>query len=378
MNVKIIVISLFCLLLFLVSTAQEEPKIVPEKINDNLYLLYGGNGQGANVGLFIGEDGLLLVDAMKDETAEKLLTAIRSISDKPIKYIINTHADSDHAGGNSFFIKRGAIVYMQENAVYEGGIGSVYFKDKLTLPMGSEIIEAHAVVSHSFCDVLILFKKNNAVFMGDTFTNSWYATFNSGGVQGQFDAIDKALSIADSNTRYFPGHGIPAEASGLKKYKSASGDWLARVAQLYRDGISIDSMIVDEELNRIKKSFIDPRTGKTIPQNRLKRFIERTISVELMASYPLNLASIEKYVGTYEYNNGVSDEIYCSNEKLYIRKSGSFKYIAELIPQSETLFHLRGGINEWVNFSSQDGNVAGFEFQAGEEVKTTSKVVTNK
>lgn len=377
MNSKVVSTSFFCLFLFLLSSAQEQPRIIPEKISDNLYILYGGNGQGANVGLFVGEDALLLVDAMKDETAEKLLAAIRTISEKPIKYVISTHADSDHAGGNSFFIERGATVYMQENAMYEGGLGSVYFKDKLTLSMGSEIIEVHAVVSHSFCDALIHFKENDVVFMGDTFTNSWYATFNSGGVEGQFEAIDKALSIGNSSTLYLPGHGIPSKTDGLVSYKKASGDWLARVGLLYRNGVSIDDMIIDEKLNSIKERFIDPRTEKTIPQARLMRFIERTISIDLMSFYPIDLATLTKYTGTFEYNDGTREEIYSSNGKLYIRKNSSYKYIAELIPQSETLFHLRGGINEWVDYRFEDDGVVGFEFKTVDEVTTAKKVATD-
>lgn len=367
---------LFTFLLSLTTVfAQEEPRIIPEKINDHLYFLHGGNGQGSNVGLYIGDNGLLLVDAMKDETAEKLLNVIRTISDKPIKYVISTHADFDHAGGNSFFVERGAIVYMQENAVHEGGTGSVYFKDKLTISMGDEIIEVHAAVSHSYCDALIHFKKSNVVFMGDTFTNSWYATFSSGGVEGQFEAIDKALAAGNPDTKYLPGHGIPSNIAGLQNYRKTTGDWLKRVSELYRNGISIDDMIKDDELNTIKNNFIDERTGGIIPAARLRKFIERTISANLIPSYPIDKKGLQQYVGIYKYEDGTEEEIYGTDEKLFIRKNGDFQYISELLPQSESLFHLRGGINEWVDFTLENGRISGFNFKVGDESVSATKVV---
>ncbi len=371
MNFKILFTLLIGIGLLGHLSAQEEPKIVPEKLTDNLYVLYGGNGQGANVGLYIGEDGLLLVDGMKGETNEKLMKIIRSISDKPIRQLINTHADFDHAGANTLFMEQGATVYMQENAPFEGGVGSVYFQDKITISLNEETVEAYSVVSHSFCDALIYFKERNVVFMGDTFTNNWYATFNSGGVVGQFEAIDVALDIGDEETVYVPGHGLPTDAAGLIKYREASGEWVAKVGELYREGVSVDEMVKNEDLNQIKKKFIDDRTGATIPQARLKRFIERTISICLIPPYPINPEDLKKYTGLYQYEDGTREEVYFSAGKLFIRKKTPYQYISELIPQSEQLFHMGGSITMWIEFNS-DGT--GFTFKNGSETKVASKV----
>ena len=351
--------------------AQEEPRIVPEKLSDNLYILYGGSGQGANVGLYIDQNELLLVDGMKAETNEKLMGVIQAISDKPVTKVISTHADSDHAGANALFMERGATVFMQENAPFEGGKGSVYFKDKLTLSLGEETVEAYSVISHSFCDALIYFKEKNVVFMGDTFTNNWYATFNSGGVIGQFEAIDVALAIGDDKTIYVPGHGLPTDAAGLVKYRKASGEWVAKVGELYRNGVEIDDMIENEELNQIKQKFIDERTGASIPQERLKRFIERTISICLTPKYPANPESLKVYAGLFQYEDGTQEQIYFSEGKLFIRKKTPYQYISELIPQSEQLFHLGGSINMWIEFNS-DGSA--FSFRNGDERSTAKKV----
>lgn len=351
--------------------AQEEPRIVSEKLNENLYVLYGGNGQGANVGLYIGQKGLLLVDGMKGETNNKLMTVIKIISDKNVLQVINTHADFDHAGANSLFMEQGATVYMQENAPFEGGKGSAYFKDKLTLSLNDETVEAYSVVSHSFCDALIHFKKSNVVFMGDTFTNNWYATFNSGGVEGQFEAIDKALAIGNEQTIYVPGHGLPTNAAGLMNYRNASGEWLAKVGELYRDGVEIDDMVTNEELNRIKQKFIDERTGATIPQARLKRFIERTISIGLMPEYPMGQEDLKNYAGIFQCEDGTHEEIYFSEGKLFIRKNTPYQHIAELIPQSDRLFHLGGSITMWIEFTSDE---SGFSFRNGNETSTAKRV----
>ncbi len=370
MKIKSLLTNLIVCIFSHLALAQDEPRIIPEQLTDNIYVLYGGSGQGANVGLFIGKNELLLVDGMKAETNEKLLGIIRTISDKPIRHVINTHADSDHAGANSLFMENGATVYMQENAPFEGGRGNSYFKDKLTLVTDDQTIEVHATVSHSFCDALIYFKESNIVFMGDTFTNNWYATFNSGGVKGQFEAIDLALSLGNEQTKYVPGHGLPANAAGLLKYRKATGEWLSKVSELNRAGISVDEMVGNEELNRIKQDFIDDRTGATIPQARLKRFIERTISIDLIPKYPVDSETLKAYVGIYQYEDDTQEEIYFSEGKLFVRKKTPYQYISELIPQSDQLFHLGGSISMWLEFNP-DGS--GLTFLNGDETSTAMR-----
>ena len=96
---------------------------VTEKIAPNLFILHGSPGldpahpdaSGGRIAVLFGPDGVLMVDTENEQLAEKSLKAIRTFTDAPIKILVNSHAHSDHTGGNAFFAKQGAVIFAQEN-----------------------------------------------------------------------------------------------------------------------------------------------------------------------------------------------------------------------------------------------------------------------
>ena len=340
-------VLLYMLYTPVLAQAQEPTSFSSEKLSDQLYMIYGGGGNGCNVGLFVGEQGLLLIDAMLPKSSERLLAAIRTISDKPVTHVINTHSDADHAGGNAFFAERGATIYAQENAQYEGVTADVYIKESLTLSIDNEEIDLHAIISHSSNDLIIRFKHNNVVFMGDTFTNSWYGTFSTGGMEGQFDALNLALAQSDEQSRIIPGHGRIAHKGELAHYKEVTRTWVSKIRTLHAQGLDEETIARDASVIELAHRYIRPEGLRTISPQSMLRFVQRSISSDaIAATYQIPKEANEAYVGEFEYEDGVIESIVEQNGTLFIRKKKPYPYVAELIPLTDQVFHIRGGIHE--------------------------------
>ena len=91
---------------------KKEIKIIPTKLTHNIYML---KGQGGNIGLFIGEDGVFMIDDQFAKLTPKILAAIKQITPKPVKYLVNSHWHGDHTGGNKNMQKEGALILAHEN-----------------------------------------------------------------------------------------------------------------------------------------------------------------------------------------------------------------------------------------------------------------------
>lgn len=210
--------------------------------------------------------------------------------------------------------------------------------------------------------------------MGDTYTNNWHPAVTS--MAGQDQAIEDAVAMSDDNTVVVPGHGMLDDQNGLLAYKNACDQWLARLGDLYRVEQDVDVIAQDEALNRIKESFINPATAVTIPDERFKKFIRRTISAELVAPCSLPSGSVAIYEGAYRYDeDGVTEEVVVLKDKLFIRKQVPYASIVELIPRSDTKFHVRGGLDEYVLFEVDVAGIArGFQYVEGDKRWVATKV----
>jgi cyclase len=167
------------------SQQQETPPITVEKISDNLFQLLGG--RGANGGFYIGENEVLVIDAKMDkESVEGIFNAIQGFTKKPVRFLINTHADGDHVNGNAFFPKDVTIIAHEncrkeffhagrdgsasrwENEELLPFVPQVTFNDKMQLHMGNQIVELYYFgVGHTTGDIVVYFPKEKTAFIGD-------------------------------------------------------------------------------------------------------------------------------------------------------------------------------------------------------------------
>jgi glyoxylase-like metal-dependent hydrolase (beta-lactamase superfamily II) len=194
------------------------------KVGGTVYML---EGAGGNIGVSVGEDGIVMVDDQFAPLAPKIREALKGITDKPIRFLLNTHFHGDHTGGNARFGSEATII-AQENVrkrLKEGGtvLGTevkpapkealpvITFNDRATVHLNGEDIQAiHFPHGHTDGDSIIFFPQSNVVHMGDDFVTYGFpfVDVRSGGsVSGMIAGVEKALSMAPPDVKVIPGHG---------------------------------------------------------------------------------------------------------------------------------------------------------------------------
>jgi len=221
-----IVIILFSSPLFAFQNMEEvEIKIIP--VNENVYML---KGAGGNIGVLIGQDGIFMIDDQFPALSDKIKTKLKTLSDQPVKYLVNSHHHGDHTGGNSNFQEDGTLIFAHENVrkrlkadtTKTSGLPIVTFNDKINLHInGNDIVVAHVHNAHTDGDALIYFPQSNVLHTGDTFFNGMfpYIDLNSGGsIDGDIEAARTGLSMINNKTKIIPGHGEVASYSDYEAY----------------------------------------------------------------------------------------------------------------------------------------------------------------
>jgi len=310
--------------------------IVFNKIAQNIYV---AKYYGANAGLVVGKHGLLLIESkgMLEEGAQKLFAAVRKISDKPIKYVINTHSHFDHSGGNAFFAKKGAIVIAQENYRFTPIAHHLRFDKTFSLTMGNEEVVAYHAPSHTLDSTIIHLPNSNVIFMGDNFSSSWLLYEGANGGSGYRKSMDLALSLTDSKTIVVPGHGELSHVDDLIKNDKAKSAFRQRVGQLFAKGWTVKQISEDKTSQDILKDYQGVKNdGSPIHLKKIQDIIDGNFIEPIFISKALQ----NKYVGQYKMESEKFIEIVNVDEKLIARMDGSF--IAQLKAMSTTRFDFVG------------------------------------
>lgn len=238
-------------------------QIKTEKLNDTTYML---TGAGGNIGVSVGEDAVFVIDDQYAPMAPKVRAAIKAISTKPVRFVVNTHYHGDHTGGNEAMGKANAVIVAHENVRTRMGkdqlieIINTTFKahPKVALPVvtftqdmtfhlnGDEMHVFHVPKGHTDGDAIVHFRKGNLMHMGDLFFNKMYPlidTASGGTAEGVVAGIDKALALANDSTRFIPGHGPMASKADLTAYRTMLDTISGRVRQMVKDGKSLKETI---------------------------------------------------------------------------------------------------------------------------------------
>jgi cyclase len=185
------------------------------KIADGVFVLMGGAAQG-NILVSAGNDGIFLVDTMYAPMHDKIMAALAKISDKPIRYVVNTHVHGDHTAGNEAMAKLGAVIISHENMLKRmpaqpaAGLPVLTYTDSVTLHFnGEEIYIYHPAPAHTDGDSIVYFRHANVMQVGDVPASLRYNNIgvNEGGsVDGMIAAGEQVMKIANENTKIIPGH----------------------------------------------------------------------------------------------------------------------------------------------------------------------------
>lgn len=228
MKKLLILITLYCSPLLAFQDMQDvNIEIIP--VNDNVYML---TGAGGNIGVLTGDDGVFMIDDQFAALTEKIKKAIGTISDKPIKFLVNTHHHGDHTGGNTNFKNDGTLLMAHENVrkrlkeketdPESNGLPIITFNEQMNLHINeNDVMVAHVHNAHTDGDVLIYFPQSNVLHTGDTFFNGMfpYIDLESGGsVDGDIKAAKTGLSMINEKTKIIPGHGKLASYSDYIAY----------------------------------------------------------------------------------------------------------------------------------------------------------------
>jgi cyclase len=260
------------LLIPCVALAQQTPdftkvEIKVSKVSGNIYLLQGAGG---NIAASLGDDGILIVDTEYAPLADKIQAALKGIgvTDKPVRFVVNTHYHGDHTNGDSAWGARGATIIANENlrkrmesGSSTGNGGSVKFRSaaqpKVALPVitfgdhatvylnDEEIRVMHFPAAHTDGDAVVYFTKNNVVHMGDEFIRYGFPfvdILGGGSVQGMIAACEKVAATLPADVKVIPGHGELASMDDLHEYTKMMKDTSAVVQAAMAKGETTDQM----------------------------------------------------------------------------------------------------------------------------------------
>jgi len=233
----------------------EKVQIKTEKVGEGIWVLAGAGG---NIGVSVGADGVFLIDDEWAPMTPKVKAAVAALSDRPLRFILNTHWHPDHTGGNKDLGEAGALIVAHDNVrlrmssdQFIEALGMkfppaparalpvVTFNDAVTLHLNGDDVEAfHVPPAHTDGDAIVHFRRAGVVHMGDLFFNGMYpfVDLSSGGsFEGFIAAADRALALGEG-TRIIPGHGPVGTRADLRAYRDMLVTVRDRVKPLVQAG----------------------------------------------------------------------------------------------------------------------------------------------
>jgi cyclase len=238
------------------------------KVSGNIYMLEGGDA--GNIAASVGEDGIVIVDDQYAPLAEKIQAALKNlkITDKPVRFVINTHYHGDHTGGNEPFANSGSTVIAQDNvrkrletpgvagngssirmetkAAPKAALPVITFEHDVTVHLNGEDIRAlHFPAGHTDGDAVIFFPKNNVVHMGDDFVRYGFPFIDvasGGSVQGMIAAMEKVSTQLPPDVKVIPGHGALSNLDDVRAFTKMLKETSAVVQKAIDEHKTVEQM----------------------------------------------------------------------------------------------------------------------------------------
>jgi cyclase len=269
-----------------------------QALNGGVYALFG---RGGNIGFYVGSDAVVVVDAQFKDLGPGIIKKIQSVTDKPIRYLVNTHHHGDHVGGNDSFRPISVIIahdnvrkrmlgspadilrdyparleaakkdgnepqvkalseqidWAQKVKVEEIPAPVVTFDSELRIHVGGETIQVwHTPPAHTDGDAVVYFEKANVVHMGDLLFNKVVPVIDTrggGSPKGHLDALDKVVARVPANATLIAGHGEVTDVPGLRPLRQYIVDIIAAAKAAKAAGKTKEQFLAEVDLLAYKE-----------------------------------------------------------------------------------------------------------------------------
>ena len=237
-------------------------EIKTTKITNNFYTL---EGQGGTIGVLVGPEGTFMVDSQFAPLSQKIAAAIHQVSDKPIRFLVDTHVHGDHTGGNENFAKMGATIFSRDELRWRlahpspGANGApgvpapadalpvVTYDGPVTIHMDGEDVHLIPIRrAHTDGDTLVYFPNNDVLMTGDYFRSLGFPNIdrtNGGSLNGMIEGLGVTIGMAGPNTKIIPGHGAAVNRAGLIAHRDMILVVRDKVAALVQQGKTVDEVL---------------------------------------------------------------------------------------------------------------------------------------
>ena len=239
--------------------------IRPFHVQGNVHMLVGAGG---NVVVQIGDEGVLVVDPGLAQMSDQVLDAIRQLSDKPIRWIVNTHMHADHTGANEAVSKAGSTVSGQPAAIIahervltrmtEANIATAgrplntYYGETKDFFFNHEsIVLYHDAAAHTDGDSIVFFRRSDVLVAGDLYVTTTYPVIdlkNGGGVQGVINGLNRILNLAvpehqqEGGTFVIAGHGRVSDEADVLEYRDMVVIIRDRIRDMIKKGMTLEQV----------------------------------------------------------------------------------------------------------------------------------------
>lgn len=267
-------IALSLLIATPLSYAKSDAKV--NQVKNNIHYIVSPHG--GNVAVSTGDDGVFVIDDQFSERSGIIEDAIKSVTDKEVQFVLNTHYHFDHTGGNEFFGKKNAIIVAHDNVrkrlstkqfisyfkkelkpLSKAGLPVVTFKNDITFHYNGDSINIiYLPAAHTDGDSAAHFTNENVIVTGDTVFNGRYPFIDvehGGTIKGMVAAVDTLLALADEKTIIVPGHGVLMNKKDLQAYRNTLATSSSNVAKLKKQGKTLKQTIAAKPTQAFDKVY---------------------------------------------------------------------------------------------------------------------------
>jgi len=241
-------------------------EIVSHHVAGSYYYL---EGRGGNIGLSIGADGVIMIDDQFAPLTDKILAAIRELSDGEIRMVINTHVHGDHTGGNENLGKMGILILARDEVrvrlsaqAPEDALPVLTYSESITIHLNNEEVYAFPVPpAHTDGDTYIYFKDSDVIHAGDVFRTTAFPvidTNNGGTLDGTLEALGILIGVAGPNTSIVPGHGVVSNRMDVMGFRDMVLDVKSRVELMVERGMTYDQVAAANPTAAYNDRYGDP------------------------------------------------------------------------------------------------------------------------